>query len=94
MSNNLLDSGARFNCGLGLLGGHGGLPFGLLSNLSPYFFCCGTRMWVVDGHRGSYFYFVVYRLGFRMASDRFIIVHLILLKCFYIVNGHHAALSP
>ena len=28
-------------------------------------------MWVVDGHRGSYFYFAVYRLGFRMASDRF-----------------------
>ena len=29
MSNNLLDSGARFNCGLGSLGGHGGLPFGM-----------------------------------------------------------------
>lgn len=51
MSNNLLDSGARFNCGLGLLGGHGGLPFGLLSNLSPYFFVvelgCGSLMVIV-----------------------------------------------
>ncbi len=40
MSNNLPD-GARFNCGLGSLGGHGGLPFGMdldiAVQLEPHF---------------------------------------------------------